>query len=149
MKRNFNIYAPAKCTFENYFLPRVQKPALDHFEVDKKRYGIQRKGNNHLVVFLDYHGKKNVAKFSEVGGGEQGEFFTKPSSEAGLFATIFSGHGEVAVYSISYSLKMSVFAWKLLSEVVDDAKVLVEDDSGHLMTGPDCAKAMRELLKQD
>lgn len=148
MPMNYNIFVPAKYTLENYFLPKIKNPTLEHFEVDRKRHGIQRKGNNHLVVFLDFRGKKSSVDFAELGGGDQGEIFMKNQEELTLFRKVFKDHKEVAVFSLSFNSRMSVFVWKVLIELVDEELILVEDESGKIMSGPDCARSLRSLMGQ-
>lgn len=148
MPKIFNLYVPAEYNFNNYFLLKINKPTLEHFEVDSRRHGIQRKGNNHLVVFLDFHGKKSSSRFAEVLAEPQGEFFMKSDAEVGLFNQMFGGQKEVAVYSVAFTSKMSAFAWKVLFDLVNDDRILVEDDTRKLMKGADCAKSLSLVLGQ-
>ena len=148
MWKNFNIYVPGEYTFEKYFLPRIKNPILDLFPVNARRYGIQREGNNHLVVFLDFCLKKESAKFAEVEEGESGVFNLKNPAETEIFNGLFAGQKEVAVYTVSYHPRMSAIAWKLLIDILDDEKIMVEDDSGNFMRGPNCVKDLKSLYEK-
>jgi hypothetical protein len=41
---------------------------------------------------------------------------------------------------------MSAFAWQVLFDLVNDHRVLVEDDTRKLMKGADCAKSLELIL---
>jgi hypothetical protein len=146
MSMTFNLYVPSEYTFKNYFFPRIQNPSLEFFEVDKRRYGIQRKGNNHLVVFLDFCLKKPPSEFTRLNSSEAGDLLVESPAVIELFNRMFGRQKEVAVYSLSYNARMSVIAWKLLTEIANDEKIMVEDDSGQWMSGPECVRELKELL---
>ncbi len=144
----FNFYVPADYGFKNYFLPKIKHPSLEYFDVDRDRYGIQRKGNNHLVVFLDYCFQKAPSEFTEPKGDGANDFVFEKPHQIEFFNRMFRHQKEVAVYSLSYHARMSVIVWKLLIDITDDEKVMVEDNLGHLMTGPQCAREFEQLLRE-
>lgn len=148
MPKNINLYVPAEFTFMNYFLPGIKNKTLEHYEVDAKRYGVQRVGNNHLVVFLDFRLKKASPQFIKALEGRADDFFLKNPADIDLFGQVFKSQKEVALFSITYSSRMSVIAWKLLIDIADNDKILVEDDKGHFMKGPDCVQELKALLVQ-
>ncbi len=148
MPKKFKIFVPGEYTFMNYFLPGIKNPALECFEVDKRRHGVQRKGNNHLVVFLDFCLKKESSKFIEANGNETEDFLMETPADIDFFKRMFGCQKEVAVFSLSYNARMSVIAWKLLIDIANDEKLLVVDDSGKLMRGPECVKEHELLLGQ-
>ena len=148
MPKIFNFYVPAEYNFKQYFLPKINHLDLEYFEVDSHRHGIQRKGNNHLVVFLDYCLKKAPSHFTETNNDGVGSFFLEKTDEAKLFKKMFEDQGEVAVFTLSYNARMSVVAWKLLVDIANDERVLVRDDHGRLVTGPQCVQEHKELLGQ-
>jgi hypothetical protein len=145
MLKNFNIYVPGGYSFEKDLLPRIKNPILEFFPVNARRYGVQREGNNHLVVFLDFCLKKDPAKFAEAEEGESGAFNLKNPTETEIFNALFSAQKEVSVYTVSYHPRMSAIAWKLLIDILDDEKIMVEDDSGNFMRGPHCVKELKAL----
>src|SRR5579859_4954853 len=132
MQKTVHFYVPAEYGFKSYFLPKINPSAFENFEVSRHRHGIQRKGNNHLVVFLDFHLQKESTLFTAPGGHEAGEFFLKKPDDAELFRRTLGRQKEVAVYSLAYQALMTVIAWKLLVDIADDQKILVLDDHGHL-----------------
>jgi hypothetical protein len=142
----FNIYVPSEYKFKNYFLPRIKKPSLKCFEVDKNRRGIQRKDNNHLIVFLDFCFKKNPSEFTHINGDAAGDFFIKEPAEIELFNGVFGQQKEVAVYSLSYHGRMSVIAWEVLIAIADDEKVLIEDETGKLIAGTEWVREHKAVM---
>lgn len=149
MQMSFYFYVPAEYTFEGYFLPKIDPSSLDFFEVDRRRRGIQRKGNNHLVVFLDYCLKAEISRFMEGEGGEADRFRMRTSAERGLFGGLFGDQREVAVFSLSYHARMSVIAWKIVVSLADNAGILVKNDAGNLMRGDECVHDLKGLLGMD
>ena len=148
MWKNFNLYVPGEYSFEKHFLAKIKNPILEFFPVNSRRYGVQRQGNNHLVVFLDYCLKKDFSKFSEADEGESGVYNLKNPTETEIFKDLFEGEKEVAVFSVSYHPRMSAIAWKLLIDILEDEKIMVEDDSGNFMRGPHCVKELRSLYEK-
>lgn len=148
MQKTVHLYVPVEYSFKHYFLPKINPSAFESFEVDRHRHGIQRKGNNHLVVFLDFRLQKEPSQFTSSGDGATGEFFLQKPDEADLFHRTLGRQKQVAVYSLAYQARMTVIAWKLLVDITDDEKVLVRDDHGHLKAGPQCAGEHRKLLGQ-
>ena len=146
MQQLYNLFVPAEYTFKSHFVPKIKDPILDCFEVDGSRQGIQRKGNNHLVVFLDFCLKAPPEKFLEVAKNENYDFHFKTPPDVELFMRVFGQQKEVALFSLSFNPRMTVLAWRLLIEIADDDKTLVEDEGGHLRTGPDCVRELRELM---
>jgi len=146
MLKIFNLYVPVEYTFKNYFLPRINYSDLEYFEMGPHRHGIQRTGNNHLLVFLDFCLKKPPSKFTKAKSVETGDFRMRTPAEIKLFKRIFARQKEVAAFSLTYHPRMSVMLWKLLIQVVDDPKIMVRDDSGHLMTGRQCIQEIKKLL---
>lgn len=144
----FNLYVPADYTFKNYFLPRIKRPSLECFEIDKNRHGIQRKGNNHLVVFLDFCLKKPPSEFTNANSGEADDFLIEEPADINFFNRIFGRQKEVAVYSLSYHGRMSVIAWEVLIEIADDEKVVLENDFGKLVRGPEWVQDHKVLMGQ-
>lgn len=144
----FNLYVPGEYTFESHFLPRIQETHLECFEVDRNRHGIQRKGNNHLVVFMDFCLKGPPSKFTEPDGDGAQEFLFEKPHEIEFFNRVFAGQKEVAVFSLAYKARMSVILWKLLVHIADDERMMVEDDQGNLMTGPQCVQELKHLMGQ-
>src|ERR1700733_14304446 len=111
MSKIFNLFVPGEYTFENYFIPKIKNPAVECFEVGKVRHGYQRKGNNHLVVFLDFCLKKETSRFTKVNGSEAEHFLLEDQTDIELFNRVLRQQKEVAVYSLAYNAKMSVIAW--------------------------------------
>ena len=134
----FNLYVPAEYTFENYFLPRIESPSLEFFEVDEKRRGIQRKGNNHLIVFLDFCLKKASAEFIKTNSDGVDDFLIESPVDIEFFNRFFSPQKEVAVYSLSCHGRMSVIAWEVL--------ILIADESGKLMAGPVYVREHKKIM---
>ena len=145
MAKNFNLYVPSEYTFLDYFRPRIVDPGLEWFEVDLRRHGVQRKGNNHLVVFLDFR-FQGPPSFFTGGSGKAGSFGLRTPAEAELFNRVLGGEREVAVYSLAYHVRMSILAWRLLTQVADDGRVLLEDEPGLLSPGPDFVREHLRLL---
>lgn len=63
MINEYLLFVPGDYAFGNYFLPKIKNQTIDFFEVSHKRRGIQRKGNNHLVVFLEFVCKRAPAEY--------------------------------------------------------------------------------------
>ena len=148
MPKVFDIYVPGEYTFENYFLPKIKNSTLDCFEVDKNRHGVQRKGNNHLIVFLDFHLKKPSLEFTKINGDQVEDFFIEEPADIELFNRVLGREKEVAVFSLSYHARMSVIAWEVLLAVADNEKVVVEDDLDKLMDGPKYVRDLKKFLGQ-
>ncbi len=146
--KNFNLYVPGTFKFENYFLPRIQNPTLEYFVVNARRYGIQRKGNNHLVVFLDFCLIKPPGQFIETDETETGVYNLKTPATLEMFNRLFIREKDVSVYSVSFHSRMSAIAWKLLIDIADDDKIMIEDDSGNFVGGPQCARDLKHLFGQ-
>jgi hypothetical protein len=144
----FNLYVPAEYTFENYFLPKIESPSLEFFEVDEKRRGIQRKGNNHLIVFLDFCLKTAASEFTQGDSDQVLDFRFGTPADIDFFNRVFSRQKEVAVYSLSYHGRMSVIAWEVLNLIADNVKVVVEDESGKLMEGPAYVREHKKIMGQ-
>jgi hypothetical protein len=144
----FNLYVPAEYTFESYFVPMIKGPLLEFFEVDKNRRGIQRKGNNHLIVFLDFCLKKPASEFTKNCGGEADDFRIEAPSDIKFFYRMFGQENEVSVFSLSYHGRMSVIAWEVLIEIADNPRVVVEDETGKLVGGPECIQEYKMLMGQ-
>ena len=146
MSKIFKLYVPPEYTFENYFCPRIVNREMECFDVDHKRHGFQRKGNNHLVLFLDLQMKMATAEFLQGCGEGADEFHLKTLEDIELFKNVFEGQKEVAVYSLAYQARMAVIAWKMIMEVAENEQVLVLDDSGKLMRGPECVEEHKRLM---
>jgi hypothetical protein len=144
----FNLYVPAEYTFEIYFIPKIKSPSLEFFDVDKNRRGIQRKGNNHLIVFLDFCLKKRALEFTKNNSGEADDFLIESPSDIKFFYRMFGQENEVSVFSLSYHGRMSVIAWEVLIEIADDPRVVVEDERGKLVDGPECIQEYKMLMGQ-
>ena len=142
----FNLYVPAEYTFKNYFLPRIKKPSLKCFEVDKKRHGIQRRNNNHLIVFLDFCFKKPPSEFTQTKDDEADDFLIEAPADIELFNRMFSRQRVVSVYSLSCNGRMSVIAWEVLIAIADDEKVLIEDESGKLVAGVEWVREHKAIM---
>ena len=146
MQKIYNLFVPAEYTFKNHFIPKIKNPVLESFEVDSSRQGIQRKGNNHLVVFLDFCLKAPPEKFLEVAESENFEFHFRASGDVDIFRKKFAGQEAVALYSLSYNPRMTVLAWKLLMDIADDGRILVENEDGTLMDGHACVEDLKQML---
>ena len=146
MKMNFYFYVPPEYTFEGYFSPKVDPSSLEFFEVDRRRRGIQRKGNNHLVVFLDSCVQAEPARFLEPEEAGMNGLRMRTPAEKDLFNRLFGGQKEVAVFALSYHARMSVIAWKITAALADDERILVKNDAGNLMAGRECAHELKSLL---
>jgi hypothetical protein len=142
----FNLYVPVEYTFEKYFLPRIESPSLEFFEVDENRRGIQRKGNNHLIVFLDFCIKKASSEFTKSKSDGVDDFLISSPVDIEFFNRMFILQKEVAVYSLSCHGRMSVIAWEVLNLIADNEKVVIEDESGKLMAGPAYVREHKKIM---
>jgi hypothetical protein len=144
MSKRFNLYVPSELSFHRHFKPLLEQTDLESFEADHHRFGIQRKGNTHLVVFFEHSLTLEPSQFLQV--NHTGRFGMENSQEKALFEKVFGSQKEVSVFSIFYTSRMTPLAWRLLIEIADDPRVLVMDEARHFMPGPDYARDLRELL---
>lgn len=144
--KNFNLYVPGDFQFGNYFLPRIKNPQLEFFPVNARRYGVQRQGNNHLVVFLDFCLKKSPYQFIEIDETESGVYNLIAPMDVEMFNRLFGLEKEVSVFSVSYHSRMSAIAWKLLIDIAEDERIMAEDDSGNFVGGPQCVRDLKHLF---
>ncbi len=151
MIKKMVLVVPGEYTFENFFAPRFKKTNLEIFDVDTNRRGIQRKGNNHLVVFLDYVYKKPLDQFSETQGIESETIVYLTQTHIEFFKQMFDHQKELSVYALSYDARMSLIAWEVITHIADDKRVLVEEGFGEWMKGPELARELKDFLdfKQD
>ncbi len=144
MSKRFNLYVPGDYTFKDHYLPLIDKIGLDSFEAGPHRYGIQRKDNNHLVVFLEH--SLHMAPSHFIQGDETGRFALETPQEAALFERVLGKQKDVSVFSLFYTPRMTPMAWRVTAEIADDPKCLVMDESRHFLTGPDCVLELKSLM---
>jgi hypothetical protein len=144
MSKRFHLYVPGDYTFRGHYLPRIDQMGLDSFEASSRCYGIQRKDNNHLVVFLEQAALTEPSYFTS--GKENDRFALKTPGEIELFEKTLGHHKEVSVFVLFYTARMTPMAWKVMAGIGDDPKVLVMDESRHFLPGPDCALELKALM---
>ncbi|HVZ80676.1 MAG TPA: hypothetical protein VHE12_07740 [bacterium] len=144
MTKRYNLYMPGEYSFKGHFLPLIEKAELDAFEADTHRWGIQRKDNNHLCVFLEHSLKMGPSHFTQ--GEETGRFAIQAPKDKALFERILGDRKEVSVFALFYTPRMTPLAWKVMIELADDPKILVMDDARNFMPGPDCALELKGLM---
>ncbi len=147
MTKEFLLYVPSSYTLRNYFLPKLEKPAMESFEITSNRIGIQRKGNNHLVVFLEFSFKRPMEEFFLIHDGEAGDLFLHSPSDREFFRQMYIDEKEVSVFSLAYHPRMSVLAWESIAEIADDPRIIVRDVSDELIKGDELAREFKELLE--
>jgi hypothetical protein len=147
MIKEFLLFVPGDYAFGNYFLPKIKNPNIDFFEVSHMRRGVQRKGNNHLVAFLELVCKRPPAEYPILLDGEAGALILVNPSEREFFTQMFKNQKEVALFSLHYHARMSVLAWEIMVEIADDPRVMVKDDSVELARGVDIAAELKSLLR--
>jgi hypothetical protein len=144
MLKNIYLYVPVGYSFGNYFIPKIKNPNLECFEAGRTRMGIQRKGNNHLVVFLEFGFKKRPLPGEKVDLNEQPwpeEFHRE------FVVSFFKKEPEIALYKLVYDARMSIVAWEILTEIADDERILVDEGLGSCLNGPQLANELKELLE--
>ena len=146
MQKLYNLFVPAEYHFKNHFLPKIKNPDLDCFEVDDSRQGVQRKDNNHLVVFLDFCLKGPPEQFLEEAKNDNYSYHFRSPQDVELFTKTFGQQKEVALFSLSFRPQMTVLAWKLLIDIAEDERTLVEDEEGRLLNGAHCVQELKQMM---
>jgi len=146
MIKEFLLFVPGEYTFANYFAPKIKNPNIEFFELNAKRRGIQRKGNNHLVLFLEFVCTRPAGEYPMVLDGEAGALMLDNPSDRDLFSRMFENHQEVSTFSLQYHARMSVLAWETMVEIADDPRILVKDVSSEWKKGTDLAAELNEVL---
>lgn len=144
MSKRFYLYAPGAYTFRGHYLPRLDQMGLETFETSSRCYGIQRKDNNHLVVFFEHSAQMEPSQFTR--GDEGGRFTLTTPQEIDLFEKTLGHHKEVSAFFLFYTPRMTPLAWRVMAGIADDPKVLVMDEARHFLPGPDCAQELRGLM---
>lgn len=144
MSKRFNLYVPGEYTFKGHFKPRIESAGLDSFEADTHRWGIQRRENNHLVVFMEHSLTMEPSHFTHA--EEIGRFALESSGEKTAFQKILGGQREVSVFTLFYTSRMTPLAWRAMVGMVDDPRILVMDETRHYAAGPDCVLELKGLM---
>ncbi len=144
MQKNIYLYVPAEYSFENYFIPKITSPQLECFEAGRTRLGIQRKGNNHLVVFLEFSFKKRPVSDDK---GDLNENPWPQEFHREFVSSFFHKEPEIALFKLVYDARMSIVAWEILTEIANDDRILVDEGLGSCLSGPQLAKELKELLE--
>jgi hypothetical protein len=144
MQKNIYLFVPTEYSFAGYFIPKIKNPHLECFEAGKNRLGIQRRGNNHLVVFLEFGFKKRPA------GLAAGDLSEQPWPEEyhrKFVGSFFRKEHEISVFKLIYEARMSIVAWEILAEIADDERVLADEGLGSCLSGPQLARELKDLLE--
>jgi hypothetical protein len=142
MNKKIIMMVPGEYDFSTYFERKIRNPKLEIFEVDTRRRGIQRKGNNHLLVFLNFEYKKKASELYTLELREDKTLYLSEHSRRELVHE----KQEISVYSLVYEARMSLIAWEVLVEIVNDNRIIVDEGVGGLTRGPDLAVELKQLL---
>lgn len=146
MIKEFLLFVPGEYTFKNYFSPKIKNTTIEIFEINSNRRGIQRKGNNHLVLFLEFVCARPAGDYPIILDGEAGALMLNNASEREFFKNMFEGHEQVSIFSLQYHARMSVLAWETMVEIANDPRIMVKDVSSEWMKGTDLALELSEIL---